>query len=499
MIKKIESLNKHENPSTNTNVFDIENYLNANWDTVEEVINNNAKELEQAQKDIQINAESIEEINKKDSTQDNLIEEIQTENTKLKKTIESMQIPGEEVGNPIHISDSSDMECEIVPIGGVEQETREGYNKITYPYNFVDSVNTTIQDDSANSLIVENTTPGSNSYFFIDNINLEADKTYTISRIYEIMTGTKTDETAQIELYLAGTWKKVLLYQSSSLSTFSVDTSGKYRIVIKNGNSSSALKVKYTNLMILEGAYTADTLPPYEQYGASPSPDYPSEIVTVGQNGSVEIKVDNGLETTDTNYQSYTKVLPIQKEFVKIGDVEDTFVKVDGKWYEKHNIPIYIFTGNEYFIKVTNETTILFRTAIFSSKLYLNDNNIIVKSNIATGYANVDWKAHRTENVVFGGANGYIQFVLPNITTVENFKNQLAEKYANGTPVVAYYVLREPELIPCTAEQESILNSFYTYKGITNISVDGIGTLKVNYKKDLETIINNLSATSVAE
>ena len=237
--------------------------------------------------------EEIAQLKEKDTAQDKLIEQLQAENTKLKKEINSMQIPGEATGNPIHLTDSSDLECEIAVVGNSEQETRSGYNKITYPYAFVDSVNTTIQDDSANNLIVENTNPGSNSYFFIDNINLEADKTYTISRIYEIMTGTKTDETAQIELYLAGTWKKVLLYQSSSLGTFTVDTSGKYRIVIKNGNSSSALKVKYTNLMILEGTYTADTLPPYEPYGAMPSPDYPSEIVTVGQNGSVEIEVCN--------------------------------------------------------------------------------------------------------------------------------------------------------------------------------------------------------------
>ena len=82
---------------------------------------------------------------------------------------------------------------------------------------------------------------------------------------------------------------------------------------------------------------------------------------------------------------------------------------------------------------------------------------------------------------------------------MEQFKAWLAQQYANGTPVIVYYVVETPELIPCTAGQEEILNSFYTYKNVTNISVDGIGTLKVNYKKDLETIINNLSATSVAE
>ena len=45
---------------------------------IKQVINNNADELEQAQKDIQTNTESIAELKEKDTTQDSLIEELQT-------------------------------------------------------------------------------------------------------------------------------------------------------------------------------------------------------------------------------------------------------------------------------------------------------------------------------------------------------------------------------------------------------------------------------------
>lgn len=242
----------------------------------------------------------------------------------------------------------------------------------------------------------------------------------------------------------------------------------------------------------------------YEQYGASPSPDYPSEVVTVGQNGSVEIKVDNGLETTDTNYQSYTKVLPIQKEFVKIGDVEDTFVKVDGKWYEKHNIDKLILDGTESWEYNSTYSTFgtygLFNDMESLSQLSSQSVTPVILSNF---YKAITWKQMVAKEIglsILLLSNGSNQTRLySELTTVEDFKNWLAEKYTNGTPLIVYYILETPELIECTEEQSAILNSFYTYKGITNVSVDGIGTLKVNYKKDLETIINNLSATSVAE
>lgn len=43
--------------------------------------------------------------------------------------------------------------------------------------------------------------------------------------------------------------------------------------------------------MLLKGTYTVDNIPVYEQYGASPSPDYPSKVETVKD--SVEIDVVN--------------------------------------------------------------------------------------------------------------------------------------------------------------------------------------------------------------
>lgn len=182
-------------------------------------------------------------------------------------------------------------------------------------------------------------------------------------------------------------------------------------------------------------------------------------------------------------HQSYTKVLPIQKEFVKIGDVEDTFVKVDGKWYEKHNIKIIDLS------------------AIASRNFYINNTSTSNKNRWGSAYLtdilnNANVLCTHLKNVTNGDTYNCIEGISIDNKTVYMYIEGVFD-YTNLNKflqkgIKLYYPLATPELIECTVEQEEILNSFYTYKGITNISVDGIATLKVNYKKDLETMFNNI-------
>lgn len=75
-IKKIDNFNIHENPSTNENAFDIENYLNANFIKAKEVTNNNADELIEVQQNTTINTEQIEDIKQMNTTQEEQIEQL---------------------------------------------------------------------------------------------------------------------------------------------------------------------------------------------------------------------------------------------------------------------------------------------------------------------------------------------------------------------------------------------------------------------------------------
>ncbi len=48
-VKKIEELNIHRDVNS-TEQFDVQGYFNENWDKMQDVVDNNAEELMQAQK-----------------------------------------------------------------------------------------------------------------------------------------------------------------------------------------------------------------------------------------------------------------------------------------------------------------------------------------------------------------------------------------------------------------------------------------------------------------
>ena len=405
---------KQEQTTQNTN---ISNLQTDNTSNKAKILDLEAKNTEQ-DTSIQTNTESIEQIKSKDTTQDKLIKQLQTkvvnleaENTSLKNQIPS----GEATGNPIHLTDSSNLPCEIAVVGNSEQETREGYNLLDIAtLNIVEQVDVSSYKKEKTGyeiITIEKEDTSNYSRILVDTSAIcDSTKNYILScdvvcnKSGKMLLGWYGINLLELDTLEANVKKHIKLSILKQSPTF-----------LSIGCFISNATIKFENLMIYEGTEDKD----YEQYGAMPSPDYPSEIVTVGQNGSAEIKVDNGLETTDTNYQSYTKVLPIQEEMLDEDYISDK---------EYHNWEkIDSYNGEE-------------------------------------------------------------------ITT--EFKSTTGELSTGAT---VYYKLSTPKALELTEEQKSVLNSFYTYKGITNISVDGIGTLKVNYKKDLETIINNISATSVAE
>lgn len=222
------------------------------------------------------------------------------------------------------------------------------------------------------------------------------------------------------------------------------------------------------------------------------------------------IQLEEGEETEYTLHQSQTYTIPTQKPFRKIDIYKDTFIKKNGKWYERHFINRKIFDGtetylhaldnsDENYIQVNANTNITNINTSLLGKLF--------KCNYFGYFANAIGPNKTMSGMrIFSSNSPNFVFSVP--TSVANdiptFKSWLSEQYNTGTPVYIDYVLAEPEEIECTAEQCEILdkieNEAKTYKGVTHIySTDNVSPiLEGTYNKDIETMINNISKGVVA-
>ena len=300
---------KHDNPETNEEQFDIENYLNGNFDKIDE---------------------NVGEVNTE-------ISNIKTEKTKLEKELKEMQedyyqtsIRGQASGEYIHVEDSSGARCKIGIYGNSEQETRSGKN-LFKPLNITSNGITTTYDKDGVGTIKGTSTnmwanisanviylyPAGNYVLSIDepktfNINLKG--IYTDEEIFEfvIPAGSKTKNVA---------FKKEVYSMYAFISGFAVGTT-----------LDDTIKIQ------LEKGSTATD---FEQYGLMPSPDYPSEIKTVGSN----------VNLLDKSKFVFNKALN--------NDTGEIRTSTSGNWYgTEEYIDFRKYAGKT--ISLSNRTTVAF-------------------------------------------------------------------------------------------------------------------------------------------
>lgn len=110
-------LKKHDNVTTNTNQFDVENYMNGNWDKLDEFagqVNGKTAELQEAT--LALQAELLK---------------AQEENERLRKDNEASSLEGQAEGESLYLKDSSNARFRSFGIGGnSKQATRTGKNKL---------------------------------------------------------------------------------------------------------------------------------------------------------------------------------------------------------------------------------------------------------------------------------------------------------------------------------------------------------------------------------
>lgn len=215
------------------------------------------------------------------------------------------------------------------------------------------------------------------------------------------------------------------------------------------------------------------------------------------------LQIEEGPATTYEEHEEQSYIIPIQQAFKSIGDIRDTFIKKDDKWYERHNINRRIFDGTtNKFIRTSGTANNLFVTNTFE------DGNIIVPLTYGENvqHFNNYFQIKYSSDEMYQNANYVGSAIRPSddmvmgfgkeseINTVDKANAWLKAKYDAGAPLYVDYLLETPIDIECTEEQNEILdelNNARTYKNVTNITTDSKAILSLDYAKDIETLLTS--------
>lgn len=201
-----------------------------------------------------------------------------------------------------------------------------------------------------------------------------------------------------------------------------------------------------------------------------------------------KVQIEEGTTATDiVEHQSQSAIMPIQQEMLE-GDYISSV--------EHHEWRNLVLTGTEALVlKDIYQGIAQFEIEIKNSENkaeWANDDKIRAFSNYYRGVIyNNSWFIDNCITTIW---NGQPRIMTSQFTDVKSFKAGLKSKYDAGTPVTIYYKLATPVDLELTEEQKAVReNKLYTYKNITNInSSDELASIDVEYKKDLETMFNNI-------
>lgn len=293
---KLEAYNANDKTKTDAyNANDIAKTKAYNDNTVlkEKDYNDNAADklkeydtnVEQKETELEnLAEEKINEYNQVSAELTAKVEQVQAENESLKaenKLIKE-QIPSASVsGKSIHIEDSGTLDFDWKIRGGHAQKTREGYNLLDLS-NFVTQTKNgvTVVKNEDNSIKVT----GTNTSDSIISFDLA---TTNISSGNYVVSGVLGGSSSTYKMDIA----------EKGVKSYASTRDGAKNFSVENDFEATAILYIYPNIsvntsiypMLYEGT-NIDKI--YEQYGASPSSEFLSEVETVGSNVN-ELDIQN--------------------------------------------------------------------------------------------------------------------------------------------------------------------------------------------------------------
>lgn len=247
---------------------------------------------------------------------------------------------------------SEDLSASIICIESnkLEQEVRQGYNKF----------------DFQNIIIIQN--QGNINYIDFENEKITLnrnDNRVTNVKIpdalkkgdYTVCVKIKAQNTTNNDFFgfsIKNTLQDNLVSKSTTsknqteliLSKQDLENANSIYFYINNNENENCI-VEISELMILKGTYTAETLPLYEKYGTSPSKDFPSEIK--GVTGDLKLKVQNKNLAYDIIYSNpKVQYYPFARLKYKLTEGRYYIISYDT---ENNGFFSYINSGSNYGLR----------------------------------------------------------------------------------------------------------------------------------------------------
>ncbi len=285
LIEEIETAqngfdtNAEEKTNTfNSNVETKTTEFNNNSNAKTEEFNNNSTEKINA---FNSNAEEkIADYDEHVETLTSRIADLEEENSEL---AQQMSWNTTEIQESIYVADSARYSKNKLSLfGNMAQETREGYNLLDISnIQTQEKYGVTITNNGDGTLTFNGTS--TNNFGINTEIKpktlLAGNYTKSIPRDTNIKTGL----TISLGTVSGGAIPKTTLQPGTGTATFELEEDSTYnqlRMYIGSGTIFNNYVLKW---MIVKGTYTSETIPPFEQYGAMPSIEYPSmPVVATG-------------------------------------------------------------------------------------------------------------------------------------------------------------------------------------------------------------------------
>ena len=191
-----------------------------------------------------------------------------------------------EKASNINVQDSSGQNGKIKLFGVSKQETRSGINLTNYKEWVGLSTKEQITKKDDDEIICTIT---DNSYGVRDIERILKPNTNYTACVDSKFSGNLGSQYG-LRVNINGSTTSL---KADGLVNFTTDETGKaemrYYVGFPYSGKNATLTV--SNIRLYEGTYTKENIPDYEEYGASPSPEYPSEIENV--EGDIDITVCN--------------------------------------------------------------------------------------------------------------------------------------------------------------------------------------------------------------